>query len=159
MNTEIRNWPHFAMEMLSIMLLICCFVPLLAGDKMTGVVPTHFDAAGNVDGTGTAKDMVYLPLASLFIFVLMTLGEKFPRLINIPGKHTDRAREYLTANGWKLMRETKLCVMFLMAYMCYWTWQIALGKAETMPMWGIWLPFCAMMAVLGIFLYKIYNRT
>ena len=163
MNTEIRNWPHFVIEVLSIMLLLYCFTPLLASGKMADAqIPTHFDADGNPDASGSAKDLIYLPLLSLFVFAIMTLGEKFPKMINLGTKKTmaklsDNGKEYLNANGWKLMRETKLCAMFIMAYISHWMTQIALGRAETMPMWGIWLPFCAMLAVLVAFMYKLYN--
>ena len=158
MNTEIRNYPHFVIEVLSILLLLYCLSPLLTYRQLTEAqVPVHYDIEGNVERTGNTQELLYLPLLSLFLFAMITLGEKIPKLINIPGKLTANGKEYLQANGWKLMRQTKLIIMFLMAFIVYWTTQIALGKADSMPMWGIWLPFCALMAVLIVFMYKLYN--
>ena len=158
MNTEIRNWPHFAMEMLSILLLVCCFIPLLKIGQLSGSeVPTHFDFTGAVDRTGKASDLIALPLMAFFIFVILTLAEKFPKLINAPKKLSERGKEFIAANGWKVMREIKLCGMALMAYITYWIYEIAAGKAAEMPIWGFTLFIAVMIAVTVRFYYKLYN--
>ena len=96
MNTEIRNWPHFAMEMLSILMLVCCFIPLLKIGQFSGSeVPVHVDITGAVDRTGKASDLIFLPIMALFMFAVLTLAEKFPKLINAPKKLSERGKEYL----------------------------------------------------------------
>ena len=158
MNTEIRNWPHFAMEMLSILLLVCCFIPLLKIGQLSGSeVPTHFDFTGAVDRTGKASDLIALPLMALFIFVILSVAERFPKMINAPKKLSESGKEYLMANGWKVMREMKLCAMALMLYLSYWMFAIASGKATEMPIWGFTLFIAAMIAVTVRFYYKLYN--
>ena len=158
MNMEIRSWPYFVIEILSVILLVCCFIPLMNPAGMAGgTVPTHFDVSGAPDGSGDTGDLVWLALMGLFIYIVMSLGERFPKLINVPVRLNDTGKEYLNENGWKLMRVTKLCCLFLMAYISWWTYWIAVGKAETMPMWGVWLPICLMLGALAVFLYKLYN--
>ena len=158
MNTEIRNWPHFAMEMLSILLLVCCFIPLLKLGQLSGAEePIHVDATGAVDRTGKASDLIAMPLMALFIFVVLSVAERFPKLINAPKKLSENGKEYLAANGWKVMRELKLCTMALMLYLTYWLFAIAYGKAEGMPLWGFFLAITAMLVVTIRFYYKLYN--
>jgi hypothetical protein len=158
MNTEIRNWPHFAMEMLSILMLVCCFIPLLKINQLSGAeVPIHVDATGAVDRTGPASDLIYMPLMALFLFVMLTLAEKFPKMMNAPKKLSESGKEYMNANAWKLAREIKLCLMALMLYITYWMFAIAAGKATEMPIWGFTLFIAAMIAVTVRFYYKLYN--
>ena len=158
MNTEIRNWPHFAMEMLSILMLVCCFIPLLKIGQLNGSeVPVHVDFTGAVDRTGKASDLIALPLMALLMFVVITLAEKFPKLINAPKKLSERGKEYVAANGWKVMRELKFCAMALMLYITYWIYAIAAGKVEEMPIWGFTVFIAAMIAVTVRFYYKLYN--
>ena len=158
MNTEIRNWPHFAMEMLSILLLICCFIPLLKIGQLNGAeVPIHVDATGAVDRTGKASDLIVMPLMALFMFVVLSVAERFPKLINAPKKLSESGKEYMAANGWKVMREIKLCTMGLMFYLTYWMFAIAYGKAEEMPIWGFTVFIAVMVAVMIRFYYKLYN--
>jgi hypothetical protein len=158
MNTEIRDWPHFAMEMLSIILLIGCFVPLIAFDVPDGAqVPMHFDIDGTPNQVGPAKDLVWLPIMSLLIFVVMTLTEKFPKMINTPRKLSENGREFIRVHGWKFTRELKLCFTAMMCYMCYWMFAVAAGKAETMPVWGFIVCIGAMLIVTIRFYYLLYN--
>jgi hypothetical protein len=158
MNTEIRDWPHFAMEMLSILLLVCCFIPLLKLNQLNGAeVPIHVDATGAVDRTGKASDLIAMPLMALFMFVVLTVAEKFPKLINAPKKLSENGKEYVAANGWKVMRELKLCAMGLMLYLTYWSFALAYGKAEEMPLWGFCLFIGAMLIVMIRFYYRLYN--
>ena len=158
MNTEIRNWPHFAMEMISILLLACCFIPLFSYGKLKGIeVPSHFDATGAVDGTEDARIFIFMPCIALFIFATMTLAEKHPRLINSPKKLSENGREWLNANGWKYMREMKLCITGLFVYIIWSMYAMALGKATEMQLWGFTL-FIGLMLVLTLrFYYLLYN--
>jgi hypothetical protein len=159
MNTEIRNWPHFAIEMLSIVLLICCFIPLLKSGQLSGAeVPIHFDRTGAPDQMGTSKDLLWLPIMSFFIFAMLTLAEKFPKMINTPRKLSENGKEWLRDNGWKLMRELKLCLMAMMCYMCYWMYAVAAGKATEMPIWGFTLFIAATLAITIRFYYLLYNH-
>lgn len=158
MNTEIRNLPHFIIEVLSVLMLLCSFLPLLAYGSLEGAqVPTHFDASGNPDSFEDRQMLIYLPILSLFLFAVMTLAEKYPKFINLPIKLTENGREFLHSNGWKFMRELKLCCMFMTAYISYWTYAVALGKAASMPVWGIIVAIAAMLLVMARATYLVYN--
>ncbi|MBO6068910.1 MAG: hypothetical protein J6P50_06825 [Bacteroidales bacterium] len=158
MNLEIRNWPHFAIEMLSILLLVCCLLPLLKIGQLDGAaVPTHYDAAGQVDRTGSSDDMAALPLLALIMFAVLTVAEKVPKLMNAPKKLSENGKAYLQANSWKYAREIKLCIMALMTYITYWTYSIAAGKADGMPQWGLIVSVGALLAVTIRFYYRLYN--
>jgi len=158
MNTEIRNLPHFIIEVLSVLMLLCSFLPLLAYGSLEGAqVPIHFDAAGNPDSFEDRQVLIYLPILSLFLFAVLTFAEKRPKHINIPIKLTENGRDFLYANGWKFMRELKLCCMFMTAYISYWTYAVALGKAASMPVWGIIVAIAAMLLVMARATYLVYN--
>ncbi len=158
MNTEIRNWPHFAIEMVSILLLVCCFIPLFSYGELAGTeVPSHFDAKGAVNGTEDASIFIFMPCIALLIFAAMTLAEKFPKMINYPKKISDNGREWLNANGWKYMREMKLCIMGLFAYIVWSMYAVATGKAAEVQLWGFTV-FIGLMLVLTLrFYYLLYN--
>ena len=158
MNTEIRNWPHFAIEMVSILLLVCCFIPLFSYGELAGTeVPSHFDAKGAVNGTEDASIFIFMPCIALLIFAAMTLAEKFPKMINYPKKISDNGREWLNANGWKYMREMKFCIMGLFAYIVWSMYAVATGKAAEVQLWGFTV-FIGLMLLLTLrFYYLLYN--
>ena len=159
MNTEIRNWPHFAIEMVSILLLVCCFIPLLSYGKLAGVeVPSHFDVTGAVNGTQDASIFIFLPCLALFIFATLTFSEKHPKMINAPKKLSDNGREWLTANSWKFARELKVCITGLFTYIIWSLFAVAMGKAAEVQLWGFTLFIGLMLVVTLRFYYLLYNH-
>ena len=159
MNTEIRNWPHFVMEMVSILLLICCFIPVLHIGQFAGAeISVHFDAAGRPNRMGDAKELLIVPVMALFTFAVLTLAEKFPKLINAPKKLSETGKEWLTANGWKYARELKLCLMALMCYISWGLYNVATGKAAELPLWGFTLFMAAVLTATIRFYYLLYNH-
>jgi len=160
MNFEIRNLPHFIFEALSVLLLVCCFIPIFSYKQLEGTeIPTHYAADGTPDASGGSDAIFLLPALTAFIFGILTVAERRPKLmkVNMPFKLSDNGKEFLDANGWKYLREIKLCCMLLMAYLSYWTYVIGIGKAESMPIWGILLSVGLMLAATVRFTYLVYN--
>ncbi len=159
MNTEIRNWPHFAMEMVSILLLLCCFIPLVNYGKLAGVeVPSHFDITGAVNGTSNASIFIFLPCMALAIFALLTVAEKHPKMVNSPKKLSSNGKEWLDANNWKFVRELKLCMTGLFTYIIWSMYAVATGKAAEVQLWGFTLFIALTIAVTLRFYYLLYNH-
>ena len=155
-----KSWPYLVMEILSATLLLCCFVPLLFYDKLAGAEgPIHFDAAGNVDNTGDAKGLIFLGVMCLLLYASLSFAQKRPEFGNWRKlrRLSDSGREYYFANAWKLFLETKLVCMFILAYISSWTFQISIGRAAEMPVWGILAPLAVLVLLIVRFMYCLYN--
>jgi|HubBroStandDraft_1064217.scaffolds.fasta_scaffold131564_2 uncharacterized membrane protein len=64
-------------------------------------VPTHFDAAGRVNGWGSPASLLLLPVVAAGLYLLLTVIARFPAAFNYPVKVTEINRaqlEYLTLN-------------------------------------------------------------
>ena len=60
-------------------------------------IPTHFDAAGNINGWGEPGMLWLLPALGTGLFVLMTLVAFFPQSFNFPVRPTPATRPQLEA--------------------------------------------------------------
>ena len=64
---------------------------------LRGPVPVHFNMAGKPDAWGSPNSLWMLPLAALFLYLLMALVAKFPSAFNYPVRVTPANRPRLQA--------------------------------------------------------------
>lgn len=56
-------------------------------------IPMHYNAAGEADRIAPKNQILFLPLTSLFLYILITVLTFFPSSWNIPANITDENRE------------------------------------------------------------------
>ncbi len=69
----ITKW-HWGVESVSYVLLLSCFLYVLGLMKtVEGEFPIHFDLQGNVDGYGSVKTMLIIPVIMLLVNLLISV--------------------------------------------------------------------------------------
>lgn len=106
--------------------------------QLPETIPTHFNAAGKVDGYGD-KSMIWGLLAvSTVLFAGMTILNRFPHIFNYLVKITEENALWQYTHATRMIRYLKLILAIIFGMISFITIQYANGKAEDL---GKLLPF------------------
>lgn len=132
-------------------LLLCLWiVSILSWIYLPDSVPTHFNAAGVVDGHGSKAVVIVLPVIGSFVFTLITLLIPYPHVFNYMVKITaeNATRQYRLAT--QMMRWIKLSVLIIFLAISLMSLLVGMGKLPGLSVW--FLP----ATLLLIFIPTIY---
>lgn len=80
-------------------------------NKLPQIIPVHFDLSGNVDRMGDKSSIFTLPFIASFIYLLLTVLNKYPHMFNYIGEITlDNAKSQYTF-ATRLLRVIKVIVL------------------------------------------------
>ena len=147
----------WVLEAISISLLLYNFVPLFLFDKISEgtKVPIHFNLAGEVDGWGDSSSLLMSPIMALVIYIILTLGEKYPKLGNYPIKVTDGNRVVLYSLMIRLIRYIKPLILLNFAYIGHASIAIAIGNTTGLNQHIMIISFVSMLIIVGIYALKM----
>lgn len=118
------------------------------------MIPTHFNAAGNVDAVGSKNSIWLLVGIVTSMYILLTIINRYPHLFNYPTEITDKnARQQYTI-ATRMIRILKIIVIMIFAY-------IQLNSIIGTQL-GVWfLPVLSMSIVVlvGFYLFNATNTT
>ena len=155
-------------NVLALVFLLSSFVPLFFLGRLEGArVPAHFNYAGVPDRWDNGTALMVLPLVACFAYVLLLLSQKWPRMINYPGRRrkggvtstsgTDggsgSSLEEMHAVGVKYVSRISVVVMLLFSYLANSSLVIALGcwsKIPSGPMYAI----IGLIVLLTVMFYR-----
>ncbi len=119
-------------------------------------IPTHFNAAGKADDTGSKSTFFILPSLTTFTFLLMTVLNRFPHVFNYPVSITpeNAIRQYTLAT--RLIRIMKLTITLIFTLISILIVTSALNDAGIS---GIWiLPLILAFTFIPLIFYIIKSR-
>jgi uncharacterized membrane protein len=90
-------------------------------DRLPDRIPIHFDLAGNANGWGTPKSLIFFPVVSVALYLLLTVVVQFPSTFNYPIPVTDPNRARLQALAIDLVTWIKMelvCTFALLLWTC-----------------------------------------
>lgn len=116
-------------------------------------IPTHFDAAGNVDGYGSKNTIFLLPVLSFLIIGLTSILSRFPHRFNYLTTITpeNAATEYLKMR--KILRIINVFISLMMLWLTWSVVQSALTQSSTI---GKSLIFLLIGPIMGAPLFIWY---
>lgn len=79
-------------------------------------IPTHFDAAGNPNGWGSASTLLLLPAVAVAIYLLISGIARLPALFNYPVEVTEENRARLEALTLQMLAWLKVELVCLFAW-------------------------------------------
>lgn len=82
-------------------------------NRLTGPVPTHYDAAGNVNGWGSPATLLLLPVVAVALYLGITVVSRFPASFNFPVRVLPSARtaaEAITLNMIAWIKAELMCL-------------------------------------------------
>ncbi len=107
--------------------------------SLPDTIPTHFNAAGEVDGFGSKASIIGLPVIASLLFIGLTVLNRYPHIFNYPTAITqDNAlRQYTLAT--RMLRYLKLVLALVFGGIELMTIQHATGKAAGLGAWFLTL--------------------
>ena len=120
---------------------------------LPSIIPTHFNGAGNVDGTGPKSTIIWLPIVASILFIGQTVLNKFPHLFNYLSEITEENAEAHYQLSTRLMRYLKLFINILFFAITFETIYVALHHKNIFGFW--FLPATFLLTFVPIIIYLI----
>ncbi|MFZ0301963.1 MAG: DUF1648 domain-containing protein [Terracidiphilus sp.] len=108
-------------------------------------IPTHFDSLGNVNRWGSSRSLLFFPVFTVAIYLLLTLVSRFPSKFNYPVKVTELNRAQLESMALSLLSWTKAEVLVFFVWM-----ENAMVQAARDPERGL-KPYPILAFVIALF--------
>ena len=124
-----NKYLSYCLELLAAIFLLLSFYPLMRYGTLADIqVPQHY-TRGCVDIWSSREMFIYQALLFIAIYVLLTVCQFHPNMINIPfgGK---RSVEAWASLGKSIARLLKVWCMAFFAFLSISSYRIALGKAQ-----------------------------
>jgi len=121
--------------------------------RLPQIIPTHFDAKGQINDYGDKVSVLILPGIALFIHILLTIIARFPYNFNFAGKITpeNAPRQYRLATRFIRIIKTVIIVIFF--YISTIIIRTSTGQTDRMGIWA--LPVILGFTIIPIIIYLI----
>lgn len=127
--------------------------------NLPDIIPTHYNGAGQVDGFGGKGYIFTLPLIATFLFIGLTILNKFPHVFNYPTNITaDNALRKYT-NATRLIRYLKFIIVIVFGLITFKTIQNVNGEASGLGIWFLPLTLGLIFIPLTYFVIKSFKTT
>lgn len=141
-------------ELLGLLALIAIWVLLLMNySNLPDTIPTHFNGFGEIDAFGTKRNILVLPILATVFYIVLTLVNKVPYLLNYPVTINKENVLRIFTHTTKLVRFLKLVLVVILGQIEYKTIQIAHGEAEGLGVW--FLPYTLGFTLIPIIFFAV----
>ncbi|WP_433748393.1 DUF1648 domain-containing protein [Falsibacillus pallidus] len=127
------------------------FYALLSWGDLPSRIPTHFNAAGEVDGMGAKGSIWALPVIGLFLWIGLTILENYPHVYNYINL-TEQTAERQYKNAVMMVNVLKNLIIVLFSYLTWVGIQIGKGIQEGL---GTWFLPVFLVLILGTVIFFI----
>jgi uncharacterized membrane protein len=110
-------------------LIVLIALPIIYYNDLPESIPSHFNAAGQPDDFSSKSSLWFLPITSVFMYLLMTVIEAFPHIYNFPVEITpeNALTQYRIAT--RLIRILKTVIIVIFSFISFQTIKTATGGA------------------------------
>ena len=115
-------------------------------------IPTHFGIDGQANGWGGRESLLVLLASTVVMFVLLTVAEKYQRLVNIPVKVDREAPETK-----RVIRSLAIAVKAVLSGGFFWITHVTIGIAmqQRTAMGRFFLPVFLGAVVVAVIYYCV----
>ncbi len=151
----------YLFEIIGLIGIICLIIlPIYFFNDLPEQIPKHFNAHGQVDSYGSRRIIWLLPAIGLFLYISLTILNKFPFALNYPTKVTNNNAERLYTLGTRTIRLLKTIVVLSFVFLNFKTIQIALNKSTNIGQLYLPIIIFALIILIGTIIYKMTkNKT
>ena len=108
-----------------IVINICCLLMLVgvtiflvvSWKNIPAEIPMHYNFAGEIDRWGLKSEMIFLPIISWVMYILITVIERFPNVWNTGIKITEENKEPAYRILKKLISTVKLIIVAMFSFL------------------------------------------
>lgn len=147
MKVKNTKYQSFLEGLTAILVLSTWIFLMLNWSSIPNTVPGHYNAAGIVDRWGNKNEILIIPIASIVLYLLVTIASFFPGLWNVPVKITEGSRKFVYENLKTLLLAMKMEISAIFLYILYCD-----IKTQAVGMW--FLPIILIM-IFGTIIYYI----
>lgn len=111
---------QIALEIIAALIMIgmAAYLFLRWGD-VPDKIPGHYNIAGEIDRWGDKSELIYLPVISFLLYLLITVVERFPSIWNVPVKTTDKNRDKVYGSLLNMILMMKIGMLAYFSYLNY----------------------------------------
>jgi uncharacterized membrane protein len=120
-------------------------------------IPLHFNLTGEADGFGSKQSILIIPIATLVIYLALTILERFPHKFNYMLEITAENAERQYRNMHYMMKILKVYIVFLFLYVTNMIVQIGSGNLRSMSNWILPVILVGLLSIVIIFIYRGYR--
>ena len=124
--------------------------------KLPEIIPVHYDAAGAVNGLGKKSFILILAAIATIIFAGMTVLNWFPHRFSYMVKITETNAFTQYTLACRMVRCLKLAIIFICNFVIIQTIRIAEGKADSLPVWFIYVSIGLIFLITIYFIIKSF---
>ena len=140
---------------LSVILIMLIYIGLSYSD-LPEIIPSHFNAQGEVDGYANKMTIWLVPIVSVVLFVGMYILNKYPHyhnyMVNITEDNALKNYRFST----RIVRFTSLFVMITFAFVAYTMIEVAKGHNFKIGSW--FLPIIIGLSIILPIVIFIYHK-
>ena len=139
--------------------IVCLILlPVYFYNDLPCQIPKHFNTLGQVDSYGNRRIIWLLPAIGLFLYVGMTVLNRFPIAFNYPTKVTNDNAEKLYTPGTRTIRLLKIIVVLSFFFLNFKTIEIALNKSTEIGVFCIPIFLAILTILIGTMIYKMTRK-
>jgi uncharacterized membrane protein len=144
-----------ALDILETIVSLSCLVGvaaylILAWGTIPNQVPTHFNAAGEIDSMGGKHSLLLLPIVSWLLYGLMTLIERFPQAWNTGVFVTENNRDAVYRLLKNMMAMVKMFIMLLFASLT-----LISAQSLSLPVWYLLGYLVLLFGTIAYFMVRL----
>lgn len=140
-----------ALNYLSLFMMVAALVYFaFLWSKMPEQIPAHYGLNGEVDRFGSKIELVFMPIAMLFIYILISVISKFPSIWNTGVEITPANQKTVYHNLMNLIISVKFILVCIFSYI-----MIMQGYGKGLGSWFAPISLIAIFAPLIYFIVKI----
>ena len=137
------------LEVIALILLITLWIYVIYNyNSLSEIINTHFDASGKPNGSGESIYIFGLPGVATFLYILTTITNKYPQLINHAEEITEENALEVYTKWTKIVRILKIIIIGVFSYA---SWQ-TIGNINVSP-W--FFPILIISLVIPLLYYNL----
>jgi len=140
------------LEIITILILIAMVVNLkVSWGNIADDIPTHYNAAGEVDKWGHKVDLFFVPIICSVLYILLTAITFFPALWNVPVSVNEENKTRVYASMKNMMCLLKLEMVINFAYISYKS-----SKAQVLAPYFFYVTLAVIFGTIIFFIARTY---
>jgi uncharacterized membrane protein len=153
-----RNKIDWMLETTGALALIALILVTIYGYRVLPEnIPLHFNLTGEADGFGSKQSIVIIPIATLVMYLALSILERFPHKFNYMLEITAENAERQYRNMHYMMKILKVYIVFLFLYVTNMIVQIGSGNLRSMSNWILPVILVGLLSIVIIFIYRGYR--
>ena len=128
------------------------FYLILNWSSMPDKIPMHYDIAGQIDRWGKKSEIIFIPVVSWLLYLLITVSEHFPQSWNTGVQITEENAPRVYRILKSMVKTTKLLMVIMFSYIT-----ICSVTARSMSPWTLVIEMGVIFGNLIFWMVKLFR--